>query len=178
MLHMVWEPMLQHLDLYGMNIELRRIELLQIKGNDSINIKEDLAPACQDNYILMVNGKYIYIYFTFWNENGWPWNLTKSLIQTPYFDSVLILNEIATMWFQQDSWSCKSNRCTLQSFRVGVSLWWSNDLCELCCRLLLIHIILLVFEINKLFDICCLVRLNKIVGLMISFQWYPTKLST
>ena len=60
MLHMVSELMLQHLDLYGLNIKVLRIELLQITENNMIKIREDFPSACCDNYILMVKGKYIY----------------------------------------------------------------------------------------------------------------------
>ena len=60
MLHMVSNLILQHLDLYGLNIKVLRIDLLQIIEDNMINIKEDFAPACCDNYIIMVKGKYIY----------------------------------------------------------------------------------------------------------------------
>ena len=80
-----------------------------------------LAPACCDNYIIMLKGKYIYIYFSIWNENysielDWivGWNS-------------LIPKEIATMWLEQDSWSCKSNRCALQSFWSRESLWCTKS---------------------------------------------------
>ena len=62
MLHMVSELMLQHLVLYGLNIKVLRIELLQITENNMISSTEEFIPACCDNYILMVSDKYIYIY--------------------------------------------------------------------------------------------------------------------
>ena len=120
-----------HVTTLGINIKVLRIEVLKITRNNMINIKEGFTHACCDNYVLMVRGnnKHTLVFemkfFERWIRLNW-W------LKNPYFEFVLIPNKIITIWFEQDSWRCNSNRWIQQSFWDGESMWCTDFLCELC----------------------------------------------
>ena len=87
MLHMVSEIMLQHRDLYGLNmkVQIERTNNWVVVENNMINIMEDFFDACCDNYIISVNAKYIYNLVFEMNIVAQRWEWTWFYILSPLY---------------------------------------------------------------------------------------------